>query len=82
MSKLLITKPKILSVDRKKQLRDAGYIVIEINNLSDIKVIDDFENLERDIVLFSALEALGYGNDGTCRMAFGNAIRKAILDKK
>lgn len=78
---IILVKPKILNGAKKKELKDAGHIVIEIENSSDITVMDELGTANKDMVLVSALEALGWGNDPTCRNAFGNLFRKKLEEK-
>lgn len=63
---------------QKKELQDTGYIVIETNNLEDIKMVDSLASLDGHMLLRAALKALEYGNDSTCRHAFGTEIRKEL----
>lgn len=80
--KIIIVKPNAISKSKQKELKEAGYIVVETNNPDEVKVIDEFGDLDRDVLLSSALSALDYGNDGVARLAFGNLLRKAIVNKK
>lgn len=82
MSKILIVKPNVITKQKAKELKEAGYIVIETNEPNSIQVIDEFGDLDRDTLLVSALTALDYGNDGTCRAAFGKLLRESILKKR
>lgn len=82
MSKILITKPNVINKAKKKELKEAGYIVIETNEPKEIHVIDEFGDLDRDTLLNTALTALDWGNDATCRNAFGTLLRKSILKKR
>lgn len=43
--------------------------------------MDELGTANKDMVLVSALEALGWGNDPTCRNAFGNLFRKKLEEK-
>lgn len=81
MSKLLLIKPKVLSSSKKKELKDAGYIVIETDSPKDVTVFDEYGDLDRDTLLSTALTALDWGNDATCRNAFGTLLRKKLLAK-
>lgn len=81
MSKLLLIKPKVLSSAKKKELKEAGYIIVEAENPKEIIVIDEYGELDRDTVLSTALTALDWGNDSTCRNAFGSLLRKRLLAK-
>lgn len=80
--KLLLINPNIISKSKKAELKKAGYIVIESQNPKDIIVFDEFGDLDRDVLLSTALNALGYGNDGTCRLAFGNLLREKLLKNR
>lgn len=82
MSKILITKPNVINKAKQKELKEAGYVVIETNEPKDIQVIDEFGDLDRDTLLNTALTALDWGNDPTCRNAFGTLLRKSILKKR
>jgi hypothetical protein len=81
MRKLLLIKPNIISAKKEAELKKAGYIVIESEKPEEIKVYDEFGDLDRDTILSTALEALSWGNDSTCRNAFGNLLRGKILKK-
>lgn len=78
---IIITKPYLLNGAKRKELKEAGYIVIETENPNDITLLDELGNLSQNIVLESALEALSYGNDKTCRNTFGELIQKKLLKK-
>lgn len=82
MSKsLIITKPGVLSEYQKQRLEDTNFILLELDHPSEIRVVDDISQIDGDVVLRCALESLEWGNDSTCRNAFGKLIRKAIIDK-
>lgn len=81
MKKILIVAPKVLDDEQKKLFKEAGYIVVETTKPEKFKVIDDFTDVERDVVLACALEALSWGNDSTCRNKFGELIRKQLAKK-
>ena len=79
--KIVIVKPKAISIGDKQQLKKAGFIVIETDDPEAIKVYDQFGAIEDTLVLETALQALEWGNDPTCRQAFGNLIRQKLIVK-
>ena len=81
MNKIIVCKKGSVDAETKVSLKEAGHFIIETSNPKDIKVMDDFGSLlPMDELLKCALEAFGYGNDATCRMAFANIVRKKITD--
>lgn len=79
---ILLVKKKMISSNKKKELRDGGYIVIEVEDpKADAVFLDEMPNFSRDVILESTLEALSYGNDATCRNKFGDIFRSKILKK-
>jgi hypothetical protein len=78
---ILLVKPGRIRTAKRDELKQAGYIVIEMVDFSDVKIVDELASLEPNILLESALSALDYGNDPTCRNAFGKLIRDKIISK-
>lgn len=78
---VLLVKPKVLNSAKKKELKDAGYVVIEVKDIGDVQILDEFQTASKDIVLTAALESLNWGNDPTCRNAFGKLFREKLLRK-
>lgn len=79
--KLIIVKPGIITKSKKAELKKAGYLTIETESPDEVKVIDGFGDLDRDVLLSTAMTALEWGNDSTCRIAFGNLLRKELIKK-
>jgi len=78
---ILLVKPKILTSEQRKELKQAGYIIIETSNPADVQVLDEMTTCRKEIVLEAALQALDWGNDPTGRQAFGNLFRKKLMAK-
>lgn len=78
---VLLVKPKVLNAAKKKELKDAGYVVIEVKDPNDVTILDEFQTASKDMILTSALESLNWGNDATCRNAFGKLFREKLLKK-
>ena len=78
---ILLIKPGVIRAAKKDELKKAGYTVLEVENFSDIQIMDELAVIEPNILLESALTALDHGNDPTCRNAFGKIIREKIIQK-
>jgi hypothetical protein len=81
MSKIVIVRPGVIRAYSKKKLEKAGYVIIEATNPTEIRVIEEYGELSRDLLLQTAIEALSWGNDTTARNAFGNLLRKKLEDQ-
>jgi hypothetical protein len=82
MSKpVMIIKPQSISPKDKEKLSKNGYLVIEHPFPGDVKIINDFSLIQTDDLLMTALEALNWGNDATCRHAFGDLFRERLIKK-
>lgn len=79
---VIISKPGIISKEKQDELSDAGYIVIEADDPNHIFVLDETPSIDRDVILDAAISALGYGNDSSGRLAFGDLIRKRLTTKR
>jgi hypothetical protein len=78
---ILLIIPGLLKQAKREELARAGYTVLELDNFSDVTIMDETTSIEPDSALACALEALGWGNDATCRNRFGETVRKKLLDK-
>lgn len=78
---VILVKPGIIHADKQKELQCAGYVVVECDNPKDIIIMDESPSLERDLLLDAAINALDNGNDSTGRLAFGNIIRKKLINR-
>jgi len=81
MKKILWVKKDSITEESKSQLTKEGYIVLESENITDIKVVDGFADLDAGSLLNCALKALGTGNDNAGRIAFEKNIRESLIDK-
>lgn len=82
MSKpVMIVKTDSLSSKDKEKLTKNGYVIIEHPFPGDVRIINDFSLIETDELLMTALEALNWGNDVTCRNAFSNLFRERLIKK-
>lgn len=81
MGKILLAKPGAVDKQQKETLKQEGYIVIEVADTNDVKVLSNFSDLERDDLLQCAIQAMGYGNDETIRLAFAKLFREAVIKK-
>lgn len=79
--KILVLKAGILNAENSRELKKAGYILIETDNPKDIIIFDEFGSLDNDSYLSCALQALDHGNDPTCRHAFGKLVKEGLLKK-
>lgn len=78
----MITKPNTINEAKQAELKEAGYLVVEAENPKDIIVLDEFGDLDRDLVLCSALESLAQGNDVSGRLQFSKLIREGVLQRR
>ena len=76
---IILVKPGALKDEDKNNLREMGFVVMESEKPKDITVLHDFNGLASNIVLECALEALGWGNDNTGRLRFGDLLRQKLL---
>ena len=82
MSKpVMIIKPGSISPKDKGKLSKNGYLVVEHQFPSEVKIINDFSLIQADDLLMTALEALNWGNDPTSRNAFGTLFRERLIKK-
>lgn len=78
---ILLIKPSLITRAKREELARAGYTILEIENFSDVSMMDEMGTVKPDSVLVCALEALEWGNDATCRNEFGKRIREKILNQ-
>lgn len=78
--KLLVLKPETIDAETKKQLFDAGYIVIETANpFGDLRIIEDYGDVKPDVLLEGALSVIT--DNSTAVSKLGEFIKKHALDK-
>lgn len=82
MAKILITKTGTLNEEQVSNIEGKGFLVIQTEEPRDIRVIDDFHDIDRDVVLKSALDALAWGNNNDQISRFGKLMRDAIVKSK
>lgn len=79
---IILTKPGTINKKKQAELKEIGYVVIEIDDPAEILVLDETPSLDGNIMLSAALEALDYGGTANdLRKAFGDLIRKKMLSK-
>ena len=77
--KVIVSKKGAINSSKYKELKEAGYIVLSVEDPADVKVLEDSYTDGLGKVIFeSALQALSHGNDDTARKAFGEQVRKNI----
>lgn len=79
---ILFCKPKAISAADKKMLRDAGVIVVSVDDPSAVKLTKAGAELSGSQMLSAAMAAMNncqYGN--SVKQEFGAAIMNAILGK-
>ena len=81
MKKILLVKSGILNKEKIKEISENGYVVIETDSFRNVQVLDEFSDINRDVLLHTALTSLDWGNDSTCRNAFGTILRKKLLER-
>jgi len=60
--KIIVAKPGTFLPENKKQLEEKGIIVIEVNKLSDVKVLSLSDSIDIDDLSMAALSALVTSN--------------------
>jgi hypothetical protein len=78
---VILSKPGAISKEKQNELTGQGYVVIECDDFEAVKVVDEIAGLSGDMVTAAALEALSYGNDRTCKIAFGDLLHKRIMKR-
>jgi hypothetical protein len=73
---ILFVKPKAISQRDKKLLRDAGVIVVEIDNPSDVKFTRAGTEISGSAMLLAAAKAIPQSD--FCKKAFAEAMCEAI----
>lgn len=78
---ILFVKPNAIGPEDKTALRDAGVIVVEIDNPADAKFVRagaDFAELSGSHLLLAACDAIQASGISSVRAAFGEAVCAAI----
>lgn len=75
---ILFVKPKAISQRDKKLLREAGVIVIEIENVADAKFIRAGMEIGSSDMLIAASNAIANCGSGYAKQLFADAICAAI----
>lgn len=82
-NKIIVTKPKSISVKDKKLMQKNGFIVIEAENPQDVKVISEVEILDTSDLLMSALFSITQGNQSLSYQSyFAGELIKRIQKKE
>jgi hypothetical protein len=74
--KIIVTTPKAISDKDKNKLSKAGYIVIETEDPSKIKTLNEFDYIDGNTLLMSMLEGLRQNLTG--KEAFFNELYKRV----
>lgn len=83
MSNILFTPKQLISKEDKALLKNEGYIVIEVNDISKIKTITDLTTIGSDEVAITALEVLlpWTNASGGIHGEFAKAILNKAINK-
>lgn len=73
---ILFIKPKAISDDDKKALRDAGVIIVEISNPADAKFVRPHSELSGSEILRAA--AMAISKSDAAKIAFGTALASLL----
>jgi dihydroxyacid dehydratase/phosphogluconate dehydratase len=75
---ILFVRPKAISQRDKKLLREAGILIVEIDDPKNAKFIRAHSELTGSEMLKAALWAINQGGSTNTKLAFSNAICAAI----
>lgn len=77
MKQIVVVKPKTLSAKDKGKLTKGGYLVIEHEMPSEVRIIQKTEGINGDVILLSAMKALvsTYPKD-----KFSEEVSRRLLD--
>jgi hypothetical protein len=78
-AQILVVKPKSLTAGDKKLLRDAGVVVVEAADPSQVKLIQpEGAALAGDELFYAALKGIHLGNDQSTRRYFTETMVRLI----
>lgn len=81
MKQIIVTKPNSLSAEDKASLKENDIILIEHENPSEVRVINQIEGFEGDDLFDSLVETIKSGLDST-KSSFASRLLSKIIDKK
>lgn len=76
---ILFVKPKAISDEDKDTLRNAGIIVVEIENINDAKFVRPHSELSGSQLLHAAAKAVSSSDHATT--VFGRAVAHALMEE-
>ena len=83
---ILFVKPQAISVSDKRALQRAGVVVVEVNDVDDVKFVRAHAELSSSELLACAARAIHDIQDGdfgsNVKKAFANAVCAALANSK
>lgn len=81
MAKVLLVEKGQVSKEMVNKLLEQDFVLIEVKDLSKVKMLSGIDFEDVDVMFLAAMQALSGSTDRDTKVAFTNNISKLMMDK-
>lgn len=81
MKQLIIVKPNTVTKDKMQELKECGFVVLELDDPNSIKIVIGMDGISGNIIAKTALETIQSSYSTATREEFAKKLLSAIKEE-